>query len=75
MERATELMQSEEDYGRAAAIHAVYVCYSFLHVRGLSGQGLKPLAHLLASLQAVKEGNLPEIFDPRAKPGQLLRRK
>ena len=42
MERAAELAQSDKDFGRAGVIQAVHSCYSFLHVRGLSGQALKP---------------------------------
>ena len=43
MEGAAELLQSQEDFGRFGVRHALHACYSFLHVRGLSGQPLKPL--------------------------------
>jgi hypothetical protein len=75
MEHAAELLQSEEDFGRSGVRHAVYACYSFLHARGLSGQALKPLSDLIASLKSVDEGVLPEIFDPKLRPGQIPERK
>lgn len=53
MERAAELLQSEEDFGRSGVRHALHACYSFLHVRGLSGQALKPLVDLIAALESV----------------------
>ena len=46
MEHAAELLQVEEDFGRSGICHAVRACHSFLHVRGLSGQALKPLIDL-----------------------------
>ena len=50
MEGAAELLQSEEDFGRSGVRHALHACYSFLHVRGLSGQALKPLSRSHCSL-------------------------
>ena len=75
MERAAELLQSEDDFGRSGVRHALYACYSFLHVRGLSGQALKPLTDLIASLEDVDEGTLPELFDPKLRRGQIPKRK
>jgi hypothetical protein len=75
MEHAAELLQSEEDFGRSGARHALHACYSFLHVRGLSGQGLKPLIDLMAALENAACGVLPELFDPKLKPGRLPKRK
>ena len=75
MERAAELAQSQEDFGRAGVIQAVHSCYSFLHVRGLSGQALKPLADIMSALKSLERGVLPELFDPRVKPEQLPDRK
>jgi hypothetical protein len=75
MEHAAELQQSEEDFGRSGALHALHACYSFLHVRGLSGQGLKPLLDLIAALESVKDGTLPEVFDPKLRPGEIPQRK
>jgi hypothetical protein len=75
MEHAAELLQSEEDFGRSGVRHALHACYSFLHVRGLSGQGLKPLIDLMAALENVASGALPELFDPKLKPGRLPERK
>ena len=75
MEHAAELLQSEEDFGRSGTHHALYACYSFLHARGLSGQGLKPLSDLMAALESVASGVLPELFDPKLKPGQMPKRK
>jgi len=75
MEHAAELLQSEEDFGRSGTHHALHACYSFLHDRGLSGQGLKPLIDLMAALKNVASGVLPELFDPKLKPGQMPERK
>ena len=75
MEHAAELLQSEEDFGRSGVRHALHACYSFLHVRGLSGQGLKPLIDLIAALESVDEGVLPEIFDPKLRPAKIPERK
>src|SRR5262249_52456841 len=38
MEHVAELLQSQGDFGRSGARHSLHTCYSFLHVRGLSGQ-------------------------------------
>jgi hypothetical protein len=75
MEHAAQLLQSEEDFGRSAIHHALHACYSFLHARGLSGQGLKPLMDLMAALESVASGVLPELFDPKLKRGQMPDRK
>lgn len=75
MEHAAELLQSEEDFGLSGTHHALHACYSFLHARGLSGQGLKPLIDLMAALEAVTNGVLPELFDPKLQPGQVPERK
>jgi hypothetical protein len=75
MEHAAELLQSEEDFGRSGVRHAVHACYSFLHARGLSGQGLKPLIDLVAALESVDAGTLPEVFDPKLRPGDIPERK
>lgn len=75
MESAAELAQSQADFGRAGVIHAVHSCYSFLHVRGLSGQALKPLADITSALKSLESGVLPELFDPSLRPGQLPDRK
>jgi hypothetical protein len=75
MERAAELLQSEEDFGRSGVRHALHACYSFLHVRGLSGQALKPLIDLIGALDSVDENVLPEIFDPKLRPRQTPERK
>jgi hypothetical protein len=75
MEHAAELLQSEEDFGRCGTHHALHACYSFLHARGLSGQGLKPLIDLMAALESVASGVLPELFDPKLKPGRMPERK
>ena len=75
MEHAAELLQHEEDFGRSSIRYAVYACYSFLHVRGLSGQALKPLADLMAAFESADKGILPELFDPKIKPGQMPERK
>jgi len=75
MEHAAELLQSEEDFGRFGTNHALHACYSFLHARGLSGQGLKPLIDLMAALESVASGVLPELFDPKLKPGRMPERK
>jgi hypothetical protein len=75
MEHAAELLQSQEDFGRSGVRHALYACYSFLHLRGLSGQGLKPLIDLIAALDSVDRGALPEVFDPKLRPGQIPERK
>src|SRR5665648_269631 len=71
MEAAAELLQSKDDFGRAGACHAIHACHSFLHVRGLSGQALKPLIDLVAAFNDVDEGTLPELFDPSLKRGEL----
>jgi hypothetical protein len=75
MECAAELLQSQEDFGRSGVRHALHACYWFLNVRGLSGQGLKPLIDLVAALENVDEGVLPELFDPKLRPGQRPARK
>ena len=75
MEVAAELLQSEDDFGRAGVCHAIHACHSFLHVRGLSGQALKPLIDLVAAFDNVEDGVLPELFDPSFKRGQLSERK
>jgi hypothetical protein len=75
MERAAELLQSQEDFGRSGIGHAVHACYSFLHVRGLSGQALKPLIDLIRALKSVDKRILPELFDPKVKPAQIPARK
>jgi hypothetical protein len=75
MEHAAQLLQSEEDFGRFGTNHALHACYSFLHARGLSGQGLKPLIDLMAALESVASGVLPELFDPKLKPGRMPERK
>lgn len=75
MERAAELLQSEQDYGRSGIRSALLACHSFLHVRGLSGQGLKPLIDLLSAFKSVEESTLPEIFDPKMRPGAEPTRK
>jgi hypothetical protein len=75
MEHAAELLQSQDDFGRSGARHALHSCYSFLYVRGLSGQGLKPLADLMIALEDVAQGNLPELFDPKLRAGQFPGRK
>jgi hypothetical protein len=75
MEHAAELLQSQEDFGRSGIRHAIHACYSFLHVRGLSGQALKPLTDLMQALESVASGVLPELFDPKLKPGQMPERK
>jgi hypothetical protein len=71
MEHAAELTQSREDFGRAGVIHALHSCYSFLYVRGLSGQALKPLVDVMSALESVGKGVLPELFDPKIRPGQV----
>src|SRR6476660_9361907 len=75
MGHAAELLQSEEDFGRSGTHHALHACYSFLHARGLSGQGLKPLIDLMQALESVASGVLPELFDAKLKPGQMPERK
>jgi hypothetical protein len=75
MEHAAELLQSEDDFGRAGARHAIHACHSFLHVRGLSGQALKPLIDLEAAFHNIEGGILPELFDPSFKRGELYERK
>lgn len=75
MEHATELLQSEGDFGRAGVCHAILACHSFLHVRGLSGQALKPLLDLVAAFENIDEGVLPELFDPKIKRGEWSERK
>ncbi len=75
MEHAAELLQSEDDFGRAGVCHAIHACHSFLHVRGLSGQALKPLIDLVAAFDDIEDGTLPELFDPSFKHGELSERK
>lgn len=75
MERAARLLQTEQDFGRSGVSRAIYACYSFLYVGGLSGQALKPLADLLRALDSVDEGVLPELFDPNIKNCELPERK
>jgi hypothetical protein len=75
MEQSAELLQSEEDFGRSGVCHAIHACHSFLHVRGLSGQALKPLIDLMAAFESVDKGVLPELFDPKIKGGELPERK
>ena len=75
MERAARLLQTEQDFGRSSVSRAIYACYSFLYVGGLSGQALKPLADLLRALDSVDEGVLPELFDPNIKNCELPERK
>jgi hypothetical protein len=75
MEHAAELLQSQEDFGRSGARHALHACYSFFQVRGLSGQALKPLIDLVMALEDVDQGVLPEVFDPKLRPGQRPTRK
>ena len=75
MEHAAELLQSEGDFGRSGVRHALHACYLFLHVRGLSGQGLRPLIDLIAALKNVDTGVLPELFDPKLRPAQIPERK
>lgn len=75
MEHAAELLHSEEDFGRSGILHAVRACHGFLHVRGLSGQGLKPLTDLIAAFEVVQKGTLPELFDPMIAAGDEPKRK
>lgn len=75
MERSAELLHTEVDYGRAGLRCALRACHDYLHIRGLSGQGLKALADALAALDTVDKGTLPEIFDPNMRPGVLPQRK
>ncbi len=75
MEHAAELLQSEDDFGRAGVCHAIHACHSFLHVRGLSGQALKPLIDLVAAFENIDKGVLPELFDPSIKRSELSERK
>lgn len=75
MEHAAELLQSKGDFGRSGVRHALHACHSFLYVRGLSGQGLKPLIDLIAALEGLDGGVLPELFDPKLRPGQIPNRK
>jgi hypothetical protein len=75
MEHAAELLQSQEDFGRAGVLHALRACHSFLHVRGLSGQALKPLIDVISALEGLDREVLPELFDPKIKPGQVPDRK
>jgi len=75
MEHAAELLQSEGDFGRSGVCHAIHACHSFLHVRGLSGQALKPLIDLMAAFESIDKGVLPELFDPKIKRGELSERK
>src|SRR5262245_14602738 len=75
LERAAELLQSQEDFGRSGVSYAIHACCLFLHVRGLSGQGLKPLSDLIAALESVDRGVLPEVFDPELRPGQAPKLK
>jgi hypothetical protein len=75
MEHAAELLQSQDDYGRSGVVHALHACHSFLHVRGLSGQALKPMIDVIRAFESVDKEVLPELFDPKIKPGQLPNRK
>lgn len=88
MEAAAVLLQSEEDFGRAGVRRALAACHSFLHVRGLSGQALKPLSDLIRAFEAIGEPSpgpsstirrrprtLPELFDPKARPGRRRNEK
>lgn len=75
MERAAELLNAKADFGRAGLRCALRACHDYLHVRGLSGQGLKVLVDALAALDTVDKGTLPEIFDPKMQPGVLPERK
>jgi hypothetical protein len=75
MEDAAKLLHNQEDYGRSGVLHALHSCYSFLHVRGLSGQALKPLINAMKAMESVNSGKLPELFDPSIKPGRLPERK
>ena len=75
MEHAAELLQSEEDFERSGVLHAIRACHRFLHVRGLSGQGLKPLIDLIAAFESVQNGTLPELFDPKMSAGEKPERK
>lgn len=75
MERAADLLQSEQDFGRSGVSHAIGACCNFLFLRGLSGQALVPLADLLRAFESVDQGVLPELFDPNIKSGELPERK
>ncbi len=66
MEEAAKILFSEDDFGRAAVLHALQAVWSFLHVRGLSGQAMAPIRALMLALEGVGRGNLPELFDPHA---------
>jgi hypothetical protein len=75
MEAAALMLQSADDFGRRAVRHAIYACYSYLHVRGLSGQALRPLQNTMAAFDDVAAGTLPELFDPKLKAGSIPHRK
>jgi hypothetical protein len=75
MEHAAELLQDQEDFGRSGVFHALHACHSFLHVRGLSGQVLKPLMDVMKALGSIDKEILPELFDPKIKRGELSERK
>ena len=75
MEHAAELLHSEEDFERSGVLHAIRACHGFLRVRGLSGQGLKPLMDLIAAFESVQKGTLPELFDPKMAAGEETERK
>jgi hypothetical protein len=75
MEDAGKLLNDQEDYGRSGVLHALHSCHSFLNVRGLSGQVVKPLIDAIRALESVGKGRLPELFDPQARPGELSDRK
>ena len=66
MEYAAELLQNREDFGRSGVLHAVHACYSFLHVRGLSGQALKPLYDVVTAFEDVEEGTCPNFSTTRS---------
>ena len=55
-----------EDFGRKAAKDSLIACMEFLRARGLSGQAMKALLDLVAALEDVERGNLPELFSPKA---------
>lgn len=75
LEYAAKLSRSGDDCGRSAAHFAIHVCYSFLLSRGFPWQALTPFNDLLHGFKDVAEGTLPELFDPKLKPGQLTERK
>ncbi len=75
MEQALTLLRSGQEFGTAAARHAVFACYSFLQVRGLPGRELQPLENLVWGLDDVIKGVLPELFEPNALKERLSTRK